>query len=503
MSARATGALRGARFIPGLVAALALPLAAAAAQGLPDTPSGRLAGRFVALINGASGPGDLEFASGVMSPAFLAAMPADSTAWWFDLIRQQSGGVTVDTAVTMGRTSVLDVTTRRTGRRAQLFFGSAEGDTTRLAFVGVVPQVYQYAGDPPALPGGRVPPDSVMAPVLQLLEWASAHDIFAGTVLIRRGNLIVLDRSFGLRNREARLVNSIPTRYHTGSWGKMMTAVAIGQLVDRGKFRFEDTLMAVLPEYPDPEAARKITIHHLLTHQSGLGGLFDRPGWTVERPFARQADMFPLFAGKPLAFEPGKGVGYSNEAFVVLGAIVEKYSGMSLAEYFERRIWKPAGMKGICDCLSRRDEPLRAVGYASFEDRDPFGIEPFSDNEHFLGKSIANGAGGWYATPRDFTQFMDALMAGKLVKRTTVARLTTPVVSLGGGPEPDYGYGFQLQEFGGKPAIGHGGGGQRVGIGVQSRMFADGSWTVALFGNGDQPPVNRLARQILEYLARQ
>ena len=502
MPALPTGALRGARFISGLLAALALPPASSLAQEMPDSPSGRLAARFVALVNGPGGPADLEFASRVMSPAFLAAMPPDSTAGWFGLIRRQSGGVTVDSASARGAMTMLSVTTRRGGRWARMAFAPSKDDTTRLAFVGVVPDAYQFAGDRPTLPEARVAPDSVMAPVLRLLEWASAHDLFAGTVLIRRGDRIVLDRSFGLRNRPAGLVNSLPTRYHTGSWGKMMTAVAIGQLVDRGRLRFEDTLAAVLPEYPDREAARKITIHHLLTHQSGLGGLFDRPGWTVERPFLRQADLFPLFAGKPLAFEPGAAVGYSNEAFVVLAAIVEKHSGMPLARYFEQRIWKPAKMEGICDCLSRRDEPMRAVGYASFEDRDPFGLEPFSDNEHFLGQSIANGAGGWYATPRDFARFMDALVSGKLVKPGTFRRLTTPAVSLG-GTGPDYGYGFQLQEFGGKAAIGHGGGGQRVGIGVQSRMFADRSWTVALFSNVDQPPVNRLAREILEYLARQ
>ncbi len=503
MTASPTGVLRGARFIPALLSALVLAPAASPAQEMPDTPSGRLAARFVALVNGPEGAADLAFASQVMSPAFLAAMPPDSTAGWFRLIRRQSGGVTVDAADARGGMTILDVTTRRTGRQAQLVFGSSEDDSTRLAFIGVVPLGTQHAGERPTLPEGRVAPDSVMAPVVRLLEWASAHDLFAGTALIRRGQRTVLDRGFGLRNRATGAVNSLPTRYHTGSWGKMMTAVAIGQLVDRGRFRFEDTLAAVLPEYPDRGAARKITIHHLLTHQSGLGGLFDRPGWTVERPFLRQADMFPLFAGQPLAFEPGTGVRYSNEAFVVLAAIVERYSGMPLAGYFERRIWKPAKMEGICDCLSRRDEPMRAVGYASFEDRDPFGLEPFSDNEHFLGRSVANGAGGWYATPRDFVRFMDALASGKLVKPATFRRLTTPVVALGAGPDPDYGYGFQLQAYGGKAAIGHGGGGQRVGIGVQSRMFADRSWTVALFSNGDQPPVNRLAREILEYLARQ
>ena len=467
------------------------------------TQAYRLGADFLDLLAGAGGEDDAHFVRGRMGEEWLRGMNADSTAQWFALVRSQSGGVSVERVETMGSMAEFHVITRKGGRRARIVFGAHDRDSTRLAFIAVVPDVRQYAGEPPPLPEHRMPADSVMAPVLRLLEWAAAHDLFTGTALIRQGDRIVLDRSYGLANRATGRVNSLPMRYHTGSWGKMMVAVAIGQLVDRGKLRFEDTLGRVLPEYPNRDAASRITIHHLLTHSSGLGGLFDRPGWTVERPFVRQSDMFPLFASEALAFEPGSSTGYSNEGYVVLGAIVEKLSGRRLAEYLERSVWRPAKMEETCDCMPLRGMDLRALGYASFEDRDPFGIEPLTDNEHFLRNAAANGAGGWYSTPRDFGRFLDALRAGKLVKRATFARLVTPVVDLRGGPEPDYGYGFEVQSYGGKPAIGHGGGGQRVGIGVDSRSFTDGSWTVALFSNLDQPPVSRLERQILEYLARQ
>lgn len=133
----------------------------------------------------------------------------------------------------------------------------------------------------------------------------------------------------------------------------------------------------------------------------------------------------------------------------------------------------------------------------------PSASSPSPTTSTSWGNSVANGAGGWYSTPRDFSRFIEALRAGKLVKPATFARLVTPVSTLRDGPEPDYGYGFQVQSYGGKATIGHGGGGQRVGIGVDARSFTDGSWTVALFSNLDQPPVSRLERQILEYLARQ
>ena len=467
------------------------------------SPAYRLGTSFLDLLGGPGGEADVQFVHQHLGEEWLRGMDADSTAKWFSLMRQQSGGVTVERAETMGSMAVFHAATRNGSRRARMIFGGHERDSSRLAFIAVVPDARQYAGEPPALPDRRMPADSVMLPVQRLLEWAAVHDLFTGTALIKRGDRIVLDRSFGLANRATGRVNSLPMRYHTGSWGKMMVAVAIGQLVDRGKLRFEDTLARVLPEYPNREAAKRITIHHLLTHTSGLGGLFDRPGWTVAHPFVRQTDLFPLFAAEPLGFEPGTGTGYSNEGYVVLGAIVEKLSGRRLAEYLERNVWRPAKMEETCDCLPLRGMDLRAIGYASFEDRDPFGVGPLTDNEHFLGNSVANGAGGWYSTPRDYNRFIEALRAGKLVNRATFATLVTPVSTLRDGPEPDYGYGFQVESFGGRPTIGHGGGGQRVGIGVESRTFTDGSWTVALFSNLDQPPVSRLERQILEYLARQ
>lgn len=511
---RAPSPKRAARLaFPAVLGAMLLSLSSAASPQAPaggsapppvdsTAPAYRLGTAFLELLSGPGGEADASFVRDHLGEEWLREMDADSTAKWFGLMRRQSGGVTVERAETMGSMAVFHATTRNGGRRARLIFGGHDRDSSRLAFIAVVPDVRQYAGEPPALPDRRMPADSVMLPVERLLEWAAAHDLFTGTALVKRGDRIVLDHAYGLANRATGRVNSLPMRYHTGSWGKMMVAVAIGQLVDRGKLRFEDTLARVLPEYPNREVAKRITVHHLLTHTSGLGGLFDRRGWTRARPFVRQADLFPLFAAEPLGFEPGTETGYSNEAFVVLGAIVEQLSGRRLAEYLDRNVWRPAKMEETCDCLPLRGMDLRAIGYASFEDRDPFGLEPLSDNEHFLGNSVANGAGGWYSTPRDFSRFIDALRAGKLVKPGTFTRLVTPVSALMGS-EPDYGYGFQVQSFGGKPTIGHGGGGQRVGIGVDSRSFTDGSWTVALFSNLDQPPVSRLERQILEYLARQ
>ena len=122
----------------------------------------------------------------------------------------------------------------------------------------------------------------------------------------------------------------------------MFTAVAIGQLVDAGKLRFEDPLGRHLPGLPPALAA--VTLHQLLTHTSGAGNYFmpqNRAAITAART---AADLVPLIAAQPLEFEPGSKMAYSNSGFVLLGAVVEKVSGQTYERYVADHVFKPAGM---------------------------------------------------------------------------------------------------------------------------------------------------------------
>jgi D-alanyl-D-alanine carboxypeptidase len=97
---------------------------------------------------------------------------------------------------------------------------------------------------------------------------------FSGAVLIAKDGKPLWERAYGYADREHKTPNKIDTLFRLGSMNKMVTAVSIAQLVQASKLRFSDTLAQVLPEYPNREVARRITIHQLLTHTSGLGDFF-------------------------------------------------------------------------------------------------------------------------------------------------------------------------------------------------------------------------------------
>ena len=101
------------------------------------------------------------------------------------------------------------------------------------------------------------------------------------------------------------------------------------QLVESGELSLEDTIMQLLPDYPNTEAASQVTVHHLLTHTSGFGDVFT--GEFTENPhqYRSNADYLPLFVNEPLQSPPGEQFIYSNAGYVLLGLIIEQVSGQS------------------------------------------------------------------------------------------------------------------------------------------------------------------------------
>jgi CubicO group peptidase (beta-lactamase class C family) len=93
-------------------------------------------------------------------------------------------------------------------------------------------------------------------------------------VLIAKDSRPVRQKAYGYADRESKTLNNLDTRFRLGSMNKMFTSVSIAQLVQAGKLKYTDTIADVLPDYPNKEVARKITIHQLLTHTSGLGDIF-------------------------------------------------------------------------------------------------------------------------------------------------------------------------------------------------------------------------------------
>jgi CubicO group peptidase (beta-lactamase class C family) len=409
-------------------------------------------------------------------------------------IHVQSGGLEPDEFVDLG--GVLEIYVRsRIGRhRARLYLFLDPARPGLIREWGIVPL-------PDA--GGIAPPwdealDSatdVTEAVRQRVTWASERDLFSGVVLVAHGERILFHKGVGFAERSFGVPNQPDTKFNIASMGKMFTAVAIAQLVADGKLRFMDPLAAVLPNYPNRSAASKIRIHDLLAHTAGLGMLFERPGYDRRKRYARHANYFPLFAEAPLEFEPGTASGYSNEGYVVLGAIVEEVAGVDYEDYVQEHVFSRAGMTDTGSFAVDEVTPNRAVGYGRFED-DPFGIGPRRPNWMFLSRR-GNACGGGYSTAPDLLRFARALRDNRLLDRSLTEVLLTPHP-----PAGRYGYGFQLTAVDGRRIIGHSGGGVHSGIDATLSVWWDDDAVLVVLSNYDSPAATDLSADITELLAR-
>ncbi len=320
---------------------------------------------------------------------------------------------------------------------------------------------------------------------------------FSGTVLLTKHGQTLVDLAFGLADRDTGRPNRTDTRFNLGSMNKMFTAVAVGQLVEQGRVAFTDTVGSLLPDRPLPGGDR-ITLHHLLTHTSGLGDIFGpRFSQGGKDQLNSVWDYFPLFQDAPLGFEPGARWRYSNAGFAVLGAVVERVSGTDYFEYIRRHVYAPAGMLDS-DAFGRDDSvPNVAVGYTTI---GPTGLEPGRPmpNTAWL-PSRGGAAGGGYSTTGDLQRFADALLGYRLVGEAMTRELTSGKVMTGQLNGDQYAYGFADLRVRGVRIIGHGGG--APGINAALDMYPQLGVVFAVLTNVDfaANTVAQRARDILTY----
>jgi CubicO group peptidase (beta-lactamase class C family) len=314
-------------------------------------------------------------------------------------------------------------------------------------------------------------------------------DAFSGVLLIAKDGRPIFKRAYGLASKAYNVPNRTDTKLNIASAAKMFTAVAIMQLVEQGKLSVTDTIAKILPDYPNKQVAEKVTIHHLLSHSSGLGD-YHGAEYICRKGILRSVrDYYPLLAKLNLLFEPGEKMQYSNAGYVVLGVIIEKASGESYFDYVDRYIFKPSGMTDTGFYEADVDTPNIATGYTNFVDK---GDDYF---EFHMGErrntSLINGArgssqGGAASTVMDLLRFRLALTGNKLLSAKSVELLTTKKYFFRKYAAGDiyYGYGFELEIGEGKRVIGHGGGDLGISSGV--RWYPDNGYTLAILSNYDR-----------------
>jgi len=473
-----------------VVALLALAGSAPADQPatLPDTPAGKRAREFVAAFNA----GDLEalktFHANSTAPDRAAGRAERDRQFGRDNGKLQLLAVpkaTDQEVALLARTDLTEAVFEVTLR----FEKEAPH---RLTGLGIRP------GKAPAVKRAKPLTDEEIVQSLDgLVRKLAAADRFSGAVLLVKGDAPLYRKAVGLASVSFQAPNRIDTKFNLGSMNKMLTAVAVAQLAQRGKLSFDDTLASVVPDYPNKEVAGKVTIHQLLTHTSGMGSYFnDKYQQASKTRFRAVKDYLPLFADDPLQFPPGERFGYSNAGFHVLGLVVEKVSGQDYFDYIREHIYRPAGMTNSDSYDLEVDTPNLAIGYTN---QGLGGPSPGPRRNNLFMHVVKGGpAGGGFSTVEDLAKFAAALQGHKLLDAEhTDLVLKGKVPAF--GPDTKYGYGFMERVESGKRVVGHGGG--FPGISGQLDIYRDQGYVLAVLSNydgGATPIANRVAELLRE-----
>jgi CubicO group peptidase (beta-lactamase class C family) len=484
-----------------LVAALSLaaaPVCGQASQSavpqIPTSAAGTLARGIVDAINSADDAAIPRLLEQTLSSS--AQQPRDEILAYLRGIREQGGGVTVGTSrITQRGNAVVQLWGRQVDAGVEVAVYPDPADSTRLLRVAINRPLRRDADFRP-FPRERMDDARLVRLIEDEVRRLADADQFSGVVLVGKGDRVLLQGTYGFENPLTRSRITTRTRFHIASQGKMFTSIAIAQLVEQGKLSLDDTVGELLPGQPWTEQARGITIRQLLSHTSGLGGLFDRPNYPQGHVFRTAAERLPIFAAEPLLFAPGERWSYSNEGFETLGAIIEAKTGVRYNDYIRQHVLLAAGMQTALPDAPADSLTDRAIPSPHQED-DYFGVRPRITASRGWD---AGGAGGGHVSAEEMFRFARAVTGGRLVSRAMVDTLTAPRVTQSPGRE--YGYGFEPRQVNGRTVFGHGGGGPRgVAICNDIDVFADGSWTVVVMSNYDAPMCATLKAAITDMLA--
>jgi serine beta-lactamase-like protein LACTB len=251
-------------------------------------------------------------------------------------------------------------------------------------------------------------------------QWRSSGAPGVSLAVAYKGR-IVFASGVGFADLDNLVPASSSTVYNIGSVSKVMTAVAVMQLVEQGKVGLDDLIQKFVAAFPD--RGDTVTIRHLLTHTSGIRHYrsTDFPTGLAEenvRPFRSFDEAIRIFKDDPLLFKPGTYYFYSSYAVNLLQGVIEKVSGLSFEDYMIRNVWGPAGMLRTAFDVPTRIVPGRARGYALVDGRPV--NNPYGDLTYKF------ASGGMIATVEDLVRLAVALNHGRLIRPETTALMFTP-----------------------------------------------------------------------------
>ena len=305
-------------------------------------------------------------------------------------------------------------------------------------------------------------PATTLADAVDAIFVATAGKPMPGAaVVVLRGGAVVHAKAYGLASIETPEPNTTHTRFRLASVSKSFTALLVLQLVEQGRLSLDDPLDRYTPGF---QGGDRILVRHLLSHTAGLPDFM-----SLEEAMKLPPDG-----------APGERLNYSNVGYQALARVIERVTGRSYEDQLYAAILDPLGMK---DTGVDRKGPAargRASGYLFTAD----GAATPAEYSDLTGERVASG--GLYSTAEDMTRWLQALLAGRIVRPETLQVATTPV-TLAGGRKGAYGLGFMTIPFRGLREFGHGG--DISGFNSYVAIYPDDQLSVIVLSNvGMRPP---------------
>lgn len=286
--------------------------------------------------------------------------------------------------------------------------------------------------------GAHAQPAAKAHPIdIEALMHRYTGDVPGASLLVVRDGKPVVRRGFGYADLDKRIKAAPETSYRLASVTKQFTAACILLLKQDGKLRLEDPVRKYLPELPASDD--KITVYHLLTH---TGGLIDYEDLVPAERTAQldDADVLTMIAAQHrLYFEPGSAFRYSNGGYVLLGLIVQRVSGMDLADFMKQRIFRPLGMDHtlMYEHGHGPEVSYRAYGYSRVDGK-------WTKTDQSV-TSATRGDGGIYSSVDDLAKWDAALYSDRLLSEDS-RRAAFAAHDPSGDPDVGYGFGWRISD---------------------------------------------------------
>jgi len=317
---------------------------------------------------------------------------------------------------------------------------------------------------------------------------------FNGSVLVAENGKVIFKKGYGLANMEWNIPNEPDTKFRLGSITKQFTAMLIMQLVEEKKIKLDKKITDYLPDYRK-DTGDRITIHHLLTHTSGIPNYTNLPGYleNVSRNPYSVDEFVKKYCSGDMEFEPGSKFSYSNSGYFLLGTIIEKVTARIYEAVLKERILDPLHMNNTGYDHHAPIIPNRAIGYTKTFDGYV--------NAAYLDMSTPYSAGAMYSTVEDMYLWDQALYTDKLLSRKYMELMFKPYISAFRG---SYAYGWAVNnvpvgETGNSiKVIQHGGG--INGFNTLIARLVDDKYLIVLLNNTERTRLNDMCRGIINIL---